>query len=553
MSDGGDGSVPLEKTNENVDENSDDSDTENVISSPEITKACELKIPKLTTSTPLTKFDKTRLDLLAVQRELSKLVPSLDNQEGLENNSASKYTDDTTLIEYHTPKNSTPFNSVQPTPGDTTPTNTIAEPTVILQHDSKLDKPSVKRNIFSTLPIEEFLDRPDNQIFSSNTDTTSSHSLSIESNTNTQKLTDMALTSAQYSDIIPSCKDVKDVEQFVSIVDELYKELEEDKKKIFLAITRAKITGKAFDAIKGKDTSTWELLKETLTKGLEEKVDMSTASNKLTHIKQLPEEKLKEYVERIKDALAVLNRTAIRQFSDETVKTQILALNDATAKNTFEAGLTDIGLKTVVVAAQKATFNDSFNFATNQQHTNFPMKKEEKNEKKANTEKKNINCFKCGKPNHYANECYANRIRSRSLPSRQETFRSFNANNNNFRNIPNVNNFRNNSYGYRNFNGTSNSYVNRDNRPIVPNTNTNSVVNGNSANNKNNWSKPNLPPFNSQYKNSNFVNNSANRNASNNNRGLSSNRNTIRVIRENETDWNEIVPLYENTTTAGNE
>lgn len=69
--------------------------------------------------------------------------------------------------------------------------------------------------------------------------------------------------------------------------------MEDDKKKVFLAITRAKITGKAFDAIKGKNTATWDFLKETLTEGLEEKVDMSPASNKLTQIKQLPNEQLK--------------------------------------------------------------------------------------------------------------------------------------------------------------------------------------------------------------------------------------------------------------------
>lgn len=555
MSDGGDSAVPLEEKIDNANKN----DVEKLSRSPNEKTKIRIAIPRLAASTPLSKFDKTRLDLEAVQIELNKLVPP--NQPNFGENSSIdsiKYSDDTTLIEYHTPTNTTPYNSTRSTPEETTPRNvspeTVENPVnklFSLKGDTLLNKTNISRpNSLENLSLN---------LKSNNSSINQDTGSSIK----TELPTKMALTSAQYSDIIPSCKDVKDVEQFVTIVDKLHKEAEENKKKVFLAITGAKITGKAFDAIKGKDTSTWELLKNTLTKGLEEKVDMSTASNKLTHIKQLPNEQLKEYVERIKDALAVLNRTAIRQFTDEAVKTQILALNDATAKNTFEAGLIDMRLKTVVVAAQRETFNDSYNFATNQQHTNFPMKKVERDEKKANSENK-INCFKCGKPNHYANECYANssRIRSRSLPNRYDNFRSFNMSTNNFRNNPNANNFRNNSYVKRNFGGTSNSYSNQDNRPNISRTSSsngnlngslNGNLNGNGNNNKKFWPKPSFSQNNIQNRNSNFSNFNTNRNTQNNNRALNSNRNTIRVIRENEVDWNEIVPLYENVHVAGNE
>lgn len=99
-----------------------------------------------------------------------------------------------------------------------------------------------------------------------------------------------------------------------------------------MAIVRAKIPRKAFDAIKGKSLTTWVLLKDALTKELEEKVDMSTASNKLTHIKQKEKDDLKEYIERIKEALAVLDRTDSRGYANETVRAQILALNVAAQK-----------------------------------------------------------------------------------------------------------------------------------------------------------------------------------------------------------------------------
>lgn len=509
------------------------------------TKPCKLEIPKLSASTPLTDFDKKRLDLDQLQSELNKLeeIEEKDPQTGEEQ--SKKDTEDTTLFEFHTPRSTTPINSPIESPGDKTPINkpTDLEPS----DDSKLPVTQLNLN-FSIDPSKSDTfgsPIPKKLIFDS--DESSFANSALAANTAEkikQKETpvDMALTSAQYSDIIPPCKEVKDVEQFVTIVDDLYKEVENEKKKVFLAITRAKITGKAFDAIKGKDTSTWALLKDTLTKGLEEKVDMSTASNKLTHIKQLPTEQLKEYIERIKDALAVLNRTAIRQFADEAVKIQILALNDATAKNTFEAGLIDTRLKTVVVAAQKATFNDSYNFATNQQHTNFPAKKIEKDEKKSNPDKKNINCFKCGKPNHYASECYSNknRLRSRSLPGRPNNFQSFTGN-------PSANMSTN-----RYYNNIPTSYDNRNNRPFTAASNFNS--NGNNPN-RSNWGRPaqnqgfnqNKPP------NSNTSNISMNRGNTTGNRPLNSNRNAIRVIREDQIDWDEIIPFTDSTTEQGNE
>lgn len=182
-------------------------------------------------------------------------------------------------------------------------------------------------------------------------------------------------TPYQMVELIPKCANIKEVEQFVTTVDALNSQIEATEKPIFLAIVKAKITDKAFNAIKGKTLNSWAELKKALEIGLDERVDMATASNKLTHIRQKQKETLKEYIERTKEALAILDKAAIREFSDETIRTQVLKLNDANAKNTFEAGLTDIKLKTVVVASQKDTFNASYTFAINQQQTNFPAEK----------------------------------------------------------------------------------------------------------------------------------------------------------------------------------
>jgi hypothetical protein len=378
----------------------------------------------------------------------------------------------------------------------------------------------------------------------------------------------MALTSAQYADILPTCKSVKDVEQFVSIIDELHAGVEATALPVFMAIVRAKITGKAFNAIKGKSLLTWPQLKDALTKGLEEKVDMSTASNKLTHIKQKEKEDLKDYIERIKEALAVLDRTAIREYANETIRTQILALNDASAKNTFEAGLLNDRLKTVVVAAQKISFNDSYNFATNQQHTNFPDKKEEAEVKEKVPEKKPIVCYSCGKPNHIASECFTrqNQIRSRSLPNRynsygqngglsqQNRFNTLGRSNSNFMssNRFSLDRIANNLplSANRYYNQFTNSNVNRPNQAMSNFNRESAPFNQYERNgNRNNFNKPNTSN-NANQGNSNR-NQAFNSRNNTNDRQINSNRNAIRMIREDELDWDQITPL--STEEQGNE
>jgi hypothetical protein len=344
-------------------------------------------------------------------------------------------------------------------------------------------------------------------------------------------------TPFQMVELVPKCANIKDVEQFVTTVDALDAQITEANKPIFLAIVKAKIVDKAFNAIKGKNLTTWIELKRALETGLDERVDMATASNKLTHIKQKPSETLKEYVERVKEALAILDKAAIREFANETIRTQVLRLNDANAKNTFEAGMSDNKLKTVVVAAQRDTFNASYTFALNQAQTNFPEEKpaEVKPEVKKNTE-----CYYCHKIGHISKDCFTrkNRLnRSNSAPPRifnstfnRTPFDRFNRRPDSSESAQNTSNNNDNRYNngnrYDYGNNRTNTYTNNNNR------------NGNGAQGsaqgsstyRPNWNRPNY----SQNSNSNTTNNK--------NNGQTRN---VRMIREeNEgVDWNEIMPI----------
>lgn len=533
---------PIEEEKEGEEENDNKKKSELNI--------CKVIVPKLSTSTPISKFDTKRVDPESLRKALGQLKKSGKPKEGKKlefgeelSKDSGEETNKVFELKYREIKKF-----------DTTICQNLSGET------SEENKPVTED---TTLIGDECFHTP-----KQNTPTHSSEGSKANSINESFNTDEMALTSAQYADILPTCKSVKDVEQFVSIIDELHAGVEAGTLPVFMAIVRAKITGKAFDAIKGKSLTTWALLRDALTKGLEEKVDMSTASNKLTHIKQKEKEELKEYIERIKEALAVLDRTAIRGYTNETIRAQILALNDASAKNTFEAGLLNEQLKTVVVAAQKISFNESYNFATNQQHTNFPDKKGETEGKEKTSGKKNVICYSCGKPNHISSECFSrrNQIRSRSLPNRYNSFGQ---------NSGPLQQNRFNTLGQLNRNFASSNRLsldqNTNNAPFSANRYYNQMANnsGSRPNQAGNYNRESVP-FNQYERNanrSNFSrpNASSNTNQSNYNRNqtynsannsrnnaqINSNRNAVRLIREEELDWDQITPL--NAEGQGNE
>lgn len=391
------------------------------------------------------------------------------------------------------------------------------------------------------------------------------------------------ISSTQMVDIIPRCTSADDVEQFVSIVDKLNKQVKADDTALFLAIVSAKIQKKAFDAIKGITIDKWEDLKEALTKGLEQKIDRATATNRLMHIKQNTKESLKDYTTRVKDALAVLNRATIREISNEATCKCMLEQNDAIAKNTFESGIKDDKLKTIVVASKEKTFNDSHNCAVNQQQTNFP------------TDEKNITCFYCGKPNHTANECFKkqseNRSKSVSPGANNNQYSNFNRNNSNRNTYGNSynssfsnqnRNSPNNSQNRNSFGGSYNNNSFGQNRNSFGNS-----YNSSSSNQNNSQAGNRTSNYNNNNRNTGYNNNNSNNNANNNNgrsnwnRNTASNTNTsngnrnsesntnVRMLRDSpntvwdlshtqleavreEEDWDQILPFPTTTEDQGN-
>lgn len=366
-----------------------------------------------------------------------------------------------------------------------------------------------------------------------------------ENPNNEEDIMAVAFSLTNLSEVIPKVTDEKSLEHFVFTVDNLVSEITELQKPLFLVIVKSRIVGKAYQAIKGKTFANWEEIKTTLQTHLEMKIDYSTALNRLTRITQKYDETLKAFIERIRDALGVLNKVTAKDIPQES-RAQVILINDATAKNTFEAGIKNQALKTVTIAAQKATFVDSYSFASNQEQTNFPSKDKKEDSKK--TEEKTIVCFKCNKVGHRAFNCF----KSNSPPRRDNG-------------PPNVT--RSNSYNgpnsYKSFDNTrSNSYQNLNQNSRSNNHNYQSRENYNnyqrSAANSQSFNRNNPNGFSSRPTNGwNNNNNQTRQNRPNYEQrsqsamGHSENRNAnIRTVRETELDWDEISPA--NVTETGN-
>lgn len=167
-------------------------------------------LPKLTSSTPINKFDKTRLDLVAVGKQLEKLKPQSNLQLSSDESLAESaiYTDDTTLIKYYTSKDTTPFSSVSPTPGEKTPKYLISDQ-IEPEIESVCSSQSNSQPIVKEVNLKTSRERIDS-VTSDSVETLKSQFRRNSSDDSENIVDSMALTSAQYSDIIPSCKDVRD-------------------------------------------------------------------------------------------------------------------------------------------------------------------------------------------------------------------------------------------------------------------------------------------------------------------------------------------------------
>lgn len=175
-------------------------------------------------------------------------------------------------------------------------------------------------------------------------------------------------TAKDLSDLIPRYDGkFENLESFIGTVSMLEAEVRAQDKRMFLLMIRAKLFGKAYDAIKfATDLNSWERVKETLTNNIAPPVNAQTAQSQLFKACQGPTETVRAFSDRIKSYVNVLNKIQCKDVPED-VGTHIQNNNAQTAKNVFEDGLLDSRLKTILISANKATLDEAIITALEQE------------------------------------------------------------------------------------------------------------------------------------------------------------------------------------------
>lgn len=238
----------------------------------------------------------------------------------------------------------------------------------------------------------------------------------------------------------------KTLDTFIKKIDKLWGYIADnddaDKNQLLLVL-QLKLVGKAAEAVQDNEFVNWQSVKEALINKITPHRNTEKSELKLCATKQKPGESIEDYAQRIEDALSTLNRSFPQEEQNEAIK----KVNDRKAKTSFENGLFSTFLKNQVIGQNCTTFRNSVDYVIEQDlrraetrpknnnlfcsfckmtnHSVENCRRKNQNNYSRNTNEKEIICYKCGKKNHYANECRSNAEAGPSKP-RENNFRSDN-------------------------------------------------------------------------------------------------------------------------------
>lgn len=244
------------------------------------------------------------------------------------------------------------------------------------------------------------------------------------------------LTAKDVSDLIPKFDGkFENLEAFIGTVTMLEAEVREADKRLFLLMVKAKLFGKAYDAIKySTDLNTWDRVKETLTNNIAPPVSAQAAQNQLFRAQQNSGESVRAFSDRVKSFLNILNKVQCKDVDGE-VATHIQNNNALTAKHVFEDGLSDSRLKTILISANKATLDEAVTTALeqevrlqNRRYENHQFCKTCRKEghladkcPTKNSKPSGPKCAHCGSPGHQSEACYSLRNRQAQTSGEKPT------------------------------------------------------------------------------------------------------------------------------------
>lgn len=164
------------------------------------------------------------------------------------------------------------------------------------------------------------------------------------------------ITYQDIKDLIPAyAGDQAKLEQYIATADTLYLQLDADHdKRLFLLAIRSKLKDRAFDALRTvQDASSWIALRHALREKIAP-ISPEHACTQLTNARQTESETINEYAVRIDAMLIQLNR-ATADPVPEVARSHIRTNNARLAKKSFEYGLINTHIRTIVISANATT------------------------------------------------------------------------------------------------------------------------------------------------------------------------------------------------------
>lgn len=222
-------------------------------------------------------------------------------------------------------------------------------------------------------------------------------------------------------DLIPSYGgDPAKLEHYISTADTLYLQLSDDRsRKMFLLAIRSKLRDRAYDAIKtSAEPAGWRHLRQALREKIAP-ISPEHAYSLLGNAKQNNNETIGEYSTRIEAMLTTLNR-ATADPAPLVAREHIRNNNMRLAKKSFEYGLSNSQIRTIVISGASSSLATATQLAMELEATNRFEKSARPQHEQGQHDNRAIICNFCQKRGHKAEVC-RKKAAAAASPAQQTT------------------------------------------------------------------------------------------------------------------------------------
>lgn len=200
--------------------------------------------------------------------------------------------------------------------------------------------------------------------------------------------------------------------RFITCCDIVDEELcPETDEGLLLNIIKTKLTGSAYNNTKHKTFANWLELKNILAENFSDKRTIPQVQSELLNVRQLPNEDVRAYANRVEKLLFELNDVCIES-EGEVAKASIENLNSKSALRGFVEGLNS-SIRLIVKASRFKTLTEAIDGAVDEER-NVNAQKSKFNSKSYS--KPFLKCSFCHKSGHKYENCFSRNNNLQVLP-----------------------------------------------------------------------------------------------------------------------------------------